>query len=580
MKFCAIDSEGDTGEKGLLGFSWWSDESSGYTESWTDARSVLLEHANKGYTFVAHNAEYDSSVIFWNNKEHTRLVYFNSKFNHAEWFYDENKPPAHIWDSLGLSGNLSLANVGKAIGLEKYDTPQNLLSDDVSKYRWKCEKHGQWECVTCYATRDAEIVYSFIQSYQQFMSRYRQEPKRTIGSASVSIWRAIEQLQPIWLKNDRHREFARQAYYGGRTECFKVGFITPCYVADVNSMYPYVMSTRPLPNPEFTFYSDSSKLDDYWLQYEGCTECTVYVPSCYVPVLPVRDNNKLVFPTGTFRGTWVNAELRAAVERGAQIRKVHAVLYSAQNMYPFTNYVNQLRALRVKYKEEHNPQEQTVKILLNSLYGRIGLQDCQIEEHIEPMPEGSSSYMFPDRSIRVVSGQAYMKLEKQNYAHSRYGNVLWAAHITAYARLHLLNYLERCGTSLVYCDTDSVFSQSAIDIEGNGLGQLGQSDFYDEAHIIGPKLYRLVSSDGSKVVKAKGVKQAVADKYIETGEVSFMTAYRPREMLNGGGNAGSWYETKRTRQTVQDKRVVLDYDAVESGLLFSDTVPLSYSLSE
>ena len=86
----------------------------------------------------------------------------------------------------------------------------------------------------------------------------------------------------------------RDAFYGGRTEAFtllqKDHDIT--YV-DVTSLYPYINKTGKIPigHPEIITegFTDTQ-------QYEGLIKCKILPPrGLYIPVLPVKMNNKLLF---------------------------------------------------------------------------------------------------------------------------------------------------------------------------------------------------------------------------------------------------------------------------------------------
>lgn len=594
-KWCSYDAEGDAGEKGLLGVSIVSDKVSIYCENWEDARKILSEHAKDGYTFVSHNAQYDIPVVFWQNKEDVRLIYYNQKFNHGVWLYDKESKPANIWDSLGLSGNIALADLGRSIGLPKYDTPQRLLGKDVSRYAWKCDRHDAWECEECYAIRDAEIVYNYMASYESFLAEYGVRPKRTIGSAAVALWKSLGQKEPIQINDDKclkkqkylmpdekksctclyclSEDMGRKAYYGGRVECFKLGEFNNVHYADVTSMYPFVMANRPMPNPktmEFVAGPDTS-LD--YLQYEGVSEVNVYHPQVYIPCLPFRKDAKLQFPCGVFRGHWTHCEIRNLLRIGGKVLHIHRQMFSRESVYPFSTYVGTLMQLREQYKKDGDSRQQTVKILLNSLYGRIGIRIDQEEETMFPLPRGMSQADFPGMEMLISDVGSFIVAPKMHSRTNPYSNVLWAANITGYARLHLYHYLMLQGSDIIYCDTDSILSLSAIHGLGSGLGALDKAEFFDTAFVSAPKVYSLHSSDGAADYRAKGVPRQFAQEYIEWGKTSFNAPYKPREAARRGKTAGEWHTVPRSKQIEVDKRDILDPLALANKIGWTDTKP-------
>ena len=86
----------------------------------------------------------------------------------------------------------------------------------------------------------------------------------------------------------------RDAFYGGRTEALTL-FQKDHDISyvDVTSLYPYINTTRKIPigHPEIVTegFTDIQ-------QYEGLIKCKILPPrGLYIPVLPVKMNNKLLF---------------------------------------------------------------------------------------------------------------------------------------------------------------------------------------------------------------------------------------------------------------------------------------------
>ena len=96
---------------------------------------------------------------------------------------------------------------------------------------------------------------------------------------------------------------ARDSYIGGRTECFRIGtFDGPLYYIDVNSMYPSVMKTGDYPTKLQGVYKNIEDREvDIWLR-EKCFIAEVTL-STDIPIYPLVNNGRLIFPTGTFKAT-------------------------------------------------------------------------------------------------------------------------------------------------------------------------------------------------------------------------------------------------------------------------------------
>ena len=123
---------------------------------------------------------------------------------------------------------------------------------------------------------------------------------------------------------DEIDEFVRKSYFGGRTEIFK-----PCFLQtkdneilrtfDVNSLYPAVMRMCEFPG------SVKTRTKTLNLDAIAFYDVDVEVPDMYVPPLGMvhGEFQRLIFPTGQFRGTFSTAELKYAVSLGVKILKVH-----------------------------------------------------------------------------------------------------------------------------------------------------------------------------------------------------------------------------------------------------------------
>ena len=576
MRIVAIDFEGDAGDRGLTAMSLYSDQGEWYSTNVSDMEHKLHELAREEIRFIAHNAEYDCIVGFSQLGCDVRFIFNNGRFNHAEIKATGWPKIVHCWDTMILSGGLSVAKLGKAIGKPKYPTPPSLLNTQTLVPPWRCDRHNKLHCVECYAVRDAEIIYDFYAQYAGFLSTYGLEPKRTLASAAVDLWRVLDNVGQCNITSKRIDDFCRLSYHGGRTEVFKYGTISSVYTADVTSMYPYVMRQMAYPKMDTLLYNDSKLLNESILRFEGVSEADVQLPYHHVPCLPVEHEGKLYFPYGKLHGIWTNVELRYAKQKGAIINRIYRTVYSPKTCFPFQTFVDVLYTLRAEYKKADDPRQLTVKILLNALYGRLGLSREQERETIISLPPYASSEDYQGYYLELIKGRAYARKEQHFSGASKYSNVLWASYITAYARLKLQYYLESQGNNVIYCDTDSIYSQAPIETEGDGLGALGKPEYWDKGTFLGPKLYRLEMYGGNTLLRAKGVPQSVAADYLRTGAATFQAPFRVREALAQGETAGRWREVTKHQHLVPSKRQLVYPDWLESGMLYSDTNPVFF----
>lgn len=577
MPFVAVDSEGDTGRRGLMSMSWFDGVSSGYTEDHKEMIGVLTDYAKRGYDFLCHNAEYDIATLFWQLGIPVEVEMYGGRFHHGQWKVKASGRMCRLWDTAAIAAYLPLGSLGQALHLPKYETPQILTKGTVDRFKWKCDRHDTWECMDCYAVRDAEITFRYFEFYRDLLARFLVEPKHTLGSAAVAIWQKTDATGPINILSGKVDELCRASYRGGRTELIKPGWHETLYEADVNSMYPYVMMANPYPDMRHLRYAEGSSIPDGVLDREGVSECLVDVPRINLPVLGAIREGYAYYPVGLLRGTWTHVELRAATERGARVRSIVRSVWAEGTRQPFTTFVIALHELKQEYDKTDDPRRLVIKIILNALYGRMGLKLGMVRSRVVPMalfPKGRNQTGW-----EMCGGwpPTYGKRDYQVGRVSKFANVLWASYITAYARLELLKHMETAGKGLVYCDTDSVFSLNPIGVESKELGDLSFKSEYQRGRFLAPKLYEVWKIDGGHVVKAKGVPNAAAVEYLNQGQATFDRPTRLKEAMHKGGMAATWIQVKKQRMTVPARRQPVDPDVLLSGKGWSDTVPVVFS---
>ena len=163
------------------------------------------------------------------------------------------------------------------------------------------------------------------------------------------------------------QDIAWKSYYGGRFEILKRGFIGMAHLYDINSAYPYVFANIPdITKGKWikrkTIHNDSL-LGFFKIQCD--------IPDCkYIPPFPFRTNRKLIFPSGKFVTYCTLAELQTCNNP-----KYYKILESYQYLdnnptYPYKEFIESIFQKRMKFKEENNPLQLPLKVILNSIYGK------------------------------------------------------------------------------------------------------------------------------------------------------------------------------------------------------------------
>jgi hypothetical protein len=346
-----------------------------------------------------------------------------------------------------------LAELGKVIGIEKMGMPKP--EEGIEK-------------LIDYCMNDVRILAKAFLLYVRFLRENNLgDMKLTIAAQSFAAFRHRFMGNAIYIHNsERALNLEREAYFGGRNECFHIGRIdNPTYKLDVNSMYPYVMKTYEYP---YKFVAYLQNIDVEYLRKLTSEYCVIAHVLLNTPenAFPKRLNGKLIFPVGRFDTFLCTPELVYAIEKGC-VRKVYsAAVYRKARI--FHEYVEFFYRKRMEYKEQGNTAFAAIaKLFLNSLYGKFG----QRGERWVEVGEDKSGTAFAEwyeidihtgekRRMRSLFGKVYVHV-RESESFNSFPAI--AAHVTSYARMRLWEIMKKAGVENVfYCDTDSVF----VDEEG------------------------------------------------------------------------------------------------------------------
>jgi len=384
-----------------------------------------------------------------------------------------------------------------------------------------------------------------------------------------------------------------------------------CFNVDFTSLYRAInkVGLYPLGHPEVIVNPSLEKL--LRREYFGMVKCVVVPPrGLFHPVLPVRYGGKLLFPLcrscvslktahcshegqdRAFTGTWCTPEIYQALDEGYMVLEVLEVHhFERKRRGLFGDYVNTF--LKAKQEASGWPRDdmteeeknayivdylahegialdpdtikanegmrQTMKIILNSLWGKFGQRGNMTQSKMCMAAKDFYSLIMNDRFditglFACPDNDQCLELLYNEKEHSakepRNTNVYVACFTTCHARLQLYQVLKQLGERVLYYDTDSViyrhsihddcgvklgmfflFSRQALHRITHGKGPLGQRPprglcvFYvgaylgqltDELskdhsrHIVefcstGPKSYSFRDNEGLVKIKFKGV---------------------------------------------------------------------------
>lgn len=402
-----------------------------------------------------------------------------------------------LLDTLNL-WRVPLKGLGQSIGLPKLEMPP---ADAPA---------AEWEA---YARRDVEILLKACISWWDWLQQADLGGfAPTLASQALRTWRhRFMPAKVLCGGDDDLLAMEREAYHGGRVECFRLGTLKGRWrLLDVNSLYPYVMHGNQFPaRIAFRRHTVGGfPWLDYARQYCCIAKVTVATDE---PAYPYIADGKLIFPTGRFRATLCGPELIYASQRG-HVAEVHGVAYYEGERL-FDGFVEHLYTERMSAKQAGDAtRAYYLKLMLNSLYGKFGQRGQVWREDDASADLSARSWVEVDAQTRVVTrfrqlGGLVQRLERE--PESRDSVPAIAAYVTAYARIHLWLLIERAGReNVAYCDTDSLlvndagYERLADLLDDEALGGLKLECTTTRVILRGPKDYVI----GDKV-KIKGVRR-------------------------------------------------------------------------
>ncbi len=405
---------------------------------------------------------------------------------------------------------------------------------------------------------DAKITYHVGKFIQDFYFNNCQTPmKLTVGATSLCMF-TKNFFTDYWTRDNEFLSiFERQAYYGGRAELFQKGELYN-YSYDINSTYLSIMRDELLPDMSSGYYvKDGYNWQQNYRDYLGIFHVRVYVPDTInIPILPVRLDKKLKFPTGEFDGVWCNIELKEAERIGCKILYCYDYIYYKKSKKYFSQFASFVWDKRKEYKALNNSgMEKMIKRMGNSLYGKFAQRNnaeifCRLKEYPAAVPDGSEFIEYRGEMWVIVKGES---------TPAKFEFPAIAAFITSYARIKLYKGIEANADTIIYCDTDSnkLTAPAKGIIIGNELGQW-KNEGEQTSIFYRPKFY----GDKHKgVPKTAGEICRLSDreKYINNSinyrVFNFKRPTREREAVRRGLIPNQWLEVEKVLTFTDDKRV-------------------------
>jgi len=169
----------------------------------------------------------------------------------------------------------------------------------------------------------------------------------------------------------------RGSYTGGAVDMYipKSPKGKKVYVYDVNSLYPYIMNSKLMPIGEPThFYGDVRKVDPNAF---GFFYCKIKAPNNLLhPIIKTHVKTDAGIRTIAPLGNWTDWMFSKEIENAKLFNYTFEIMkgYIFDKANIFKDYVDFLFSMRRNYPST-DPRNYIAKILMNSLYGRFGMDD-------------------------------------------------------------------------------------------------------------------------------------------------------------------------------------------------------------
>jgi len=402
------------------------------------------------------------------------------------------------------------------INIDEYNKYKDSFINKTWSFKVESKKYCELDCISLF-----QILTKFNKLiFDRFKLNINKYP--TLPSLSFAIFRSqyLEDNSIHMLSGDISN-YIRQGYTGGACDMYIPKPINnnKIYAYDVNSLYPFVMAENKLPIGNPTYFSgDITKIDKNAF---GFFYCNITAPDNLKHLIiqthvKSSEGVRTIAPLGTWSDMVFSEEMYNAIKFGYKFEILWG--YTFESDYVFTKFVNDLYKIRLDYPKS-DPMNYIAKIILNSLYGRFGMDDNFVISQImnkedydkfEKLDIDNSIFdvIELDDNLLVQAKNPKVELDTllDNASETHNVNIAIAAAITAYARIHMSQFKNNNNFNLYYSDTDSAYIDSPLDehLIGPKLGLMKLECICNDAVFLAPKVYSLITDSGV-IMKIKGL---------------------------------------------------------------------------
>lgn len=374
---------------------------------------------------------------------------------------------------------------------------------------------------------------------------------------------------------------------------------------DVNSLYPYVMKTQPVPTGKpIAFEGNVLEVNN---DAYGFFYCKITTPKYLEhPILQRRvktkDGIRTIAGLGSWEGWIYSEEMKNAIKYGYEFEVIRGYLFKPQVI--FDKYVQTLYEMRQQYPSG-SPMNLIAKLLMNSLYGKFGMRPEQTEITIVNTRETLPSlelvkacdknlvvdiYNITDDCYAIIKNNVPQYKDDDGFIHGLDVNIGIAASITAGGRIHMSTFKNHPKIELYYSDTDSLIiaapdNKDASIFEGyigDKIGQLKVEGVIKDFCALGPKMYIEVDIKNEVNIKVKGLNlgntsisfESFMSLLFKDSKLEVSQEKWAKKILSGNI---SIHEVLYTISQTSGKRKPIFRDIGSGTEIFDNTTPYNYN---
>jgi hypothetical protein len=484
----------------------------------------------ENYILYFHNLKFDSEFIFnyllnsgytcikdkkdRQDKTFTTLISEMNQIYSIEIFFEikgKRTNKVTIYDSLKIL-NFSVEQIAK-----DFDLPIRKLELDYNAKREVGHKLTEHEIE--YIRNDVEIMARAL----DYMFKIDLK-KMTIGGDALFDYKKIISsfthyfpILPYEIDQD-----IRQSYRGGFTylnECYKGATLGEGCVLDVNSLYPSVMYNELLPFGEPLFFDGKYEEDKLYPLYVQSISVAFEIKKDHIPTIQLKNNINFI-PTEyitSSKGDIVdlvltNIDLQLFKEHyNIEYIKYHNGWKFKGIKGLFRDYIDKWTRIKIESKKQNNLAMYRIsKLLLNSLYGKFGLNPNIRSKYPALDDKGIVTYKFYDKEIREP---IYIPMAAFITSYARNKTIRTSQSIKEYS---IKNYGK---DYYIYSDTDSIHSlftdseilKQFVDIDDYRLGAWKLESRFIKGKYLRAKSYIEMSPEGKLNCTVAGLPKNLGD---------------------------------------------------------------------